>query len=232
MRGPKLSAAQERDRNALREGLRELLPTATLRDFDDERFVGSHDDASGVQWHVSVDRSDLARWLAVNLEGLAYKDWPIARFITREMESPELPLLASQVDDANLVFVHLTRDAWSGPRTRVAVEQWSLLPRRALSLLTATVWQRAVGAARGCLAAPGGGRGTATLTRVKNHLRDEFEVSPHLNVGVVLQARGTQLERLRELQKAQAQLQPIYEFFVRRCSMASYNEAGDNRTEG
>jgi hypothetical protein len=217
MRGPKLSAAQERERRALREALRELLPSAKPKDFDDEHFVGTHDNANGVQWHVSVERSDLTQWFAVNLEGLAYRDWPIARFINREMESPELPSLAGQVDEPDTIFVHLTRDAWSGPRGRVAVEQWSLLPRRALNLLTPTVWQRAVVAARSCLAGPEGGRGIASLTRSKNQLREEFEVSPHLNVGVVLQARGTQLSRLRELEKVQARLRPVYEFFVRRC---------------
>jgi len=75
MRGPKLSLKQEQERTVLRESLRQLLGERALEDFDDERFVGTHEMVVGTQWHVALDRAYLTCAFAVNLEGLWTSWW-------------------------------------------------------------------------------------------------------------------------------------------------------------
>jgi len=75
MRGPKLSLKQEQERTVLRGSLRQLLGERALEDFDDERFVGTHEKVDGTQWHVALDRAYLTRAFAVNLEGLWTSWW-------------------------------------------------------------------------------------------------------------------------------------------------------------
>lgn len=138
-----MSIRQERERNALREALRELLLGRPLKDFDDERFVGTHERVDGVQWHVALDREHLTSCFAVNLEGLAYRGWPIARLVWREAEEMRLLDVLREVRSPEAVQLHLTRDAWVSARLRVAVDEWYLL-RLSLADLTARIWQSAL----------------------------------------------------------------------------------------
>ncbi|MCY3547004.1 MAG: hypothetical protein OXH49_08990 [Gemmatimonadetes bacterium] len=43
-----------------------------------------------VQWHTECRPGDGFVWLAVNLEGMQYGDWPVARLIEREISRPLL----------------------------------------------------------------------------------------------------------------------------------------------
>ena len=45
------------------------------------RWVGVSDDAKGVQWNAPLDQEQGVAMLGVNLEGMEYKSWPIARLI-------------------------------------------------------------------------------------------------------------------------------------------------------
>jgi hypothetical protein len=212
MRGPKLSPRQEREAAALHAALAALLGVAP-KPFDDELFVGAHDGVDGVQWHVSLDRQDMiTRRFAVNLEGLEYRNWPIARFIARELEAPKLFDTVAGADPLRKVCVQLTRDAWAGRRTRVAVERWSLLSRQPVGGLSPALWRSSLVAARTCLASADGGRGKARLTRVKTHLAEDLETSPHLTFGVELTADGTVEERVLELRRAMQLLTPLHDF--------------------
>ena len=47
----------------------------------------------GVQWHAGYDE---IAWIGVNLEGMLYDGWPIARLIKRELSNP---LLLSEYRD-------------------------------------------------------------------------------------------------------------------------------------
>ena len=218
MRGPKLSPRQDREANALHDSLSALLGRPVKR-FDDEIFVGAHDGSEGVQWHVSLDRQDMiTRRFSVNLEGLAYKDWPIAKFIARELEQPKLFDAVTAIEKPELVQVHLTRDAWKGPRTRVAVERWSLLSRQPVHKLSPALWRSSLNEARRCLAGPDGGRAKARLLRVKTHLTEDLEISPHLNFGIELTAEGTVEERVMELRRAMKLLVPLHEFAGLQCA--------------
>jgi hypothetical protein len=216
--GPILSRSQQQERNALREALRELLPGAKLTDFDDELFVGTHDGVGGVQWHVSLDRENMIRRFAVNLEGLSYKRRrPIAQFIQHEMSTPGLLSLLGTVETPSEIVLHFTRDAWKGARTRVPIREWYILAPRALKDLTATMWQRTLIEARNCLDEHGKNRGVASVTPLETGVRENLETCPHINFGVTLKARGSLIERLRELRQAKIHLEPIHEFVSRTC---------------
>ena len=155
--------------------------------------------------------------LAVNLEGLSYGGtWPIATFLRHEMTDPQLLTLGPLVEDAESVDVHLTRDAWKGPRTRVAADKWHLL-LSPLAQLREGTWRRAVAQAQGCLG-PAGGRGVASLIRVQTGVRERFETTPHLNVGVTLASRGSLTQRVAEMQVAVRRLTPIRDYVTRRSA--------------
>jgi hypothetical protein len=46
---------------------------------------GASDSKQGVQWSGWLDFRENVAYLAVNLEGMKYDDWPVARFIEREV---------------------------------------------------------------------------------------------------------------------------------------------------
>jgi hypothetical protein len=211
MRGPTLSLRQQRERDALRSALELLLPGRPLEDFDDERFVGTHDDVDGVQWHVALERAQMTRLFAVNLEGLAYRNWPIATFLWREAQELRLLQVIRDVAGPEQIHVHLTRDAWTSVRTRVAVDEWYLL-RRPLAELTPRIWESALIKAKACLRGPNGGRGSAEVTVSHSQVRRELEVCPHLNLGVELQSTGHVEERLAEMREVMKQLEPLHCF--------------------
>jgi len=45
--------------------------------------LGTSDGNEGVQWNSSYRPGDGFVWLGVNLEGMGYDDWPVARRIER-----------------------------------------------------------------------------------------------------------------------------------------------------
>ena len=47
--------------------------------------LGVSDGNEGVQWNAGHYPRDGAVWLGVNLEGMKYDDWPVARLIEREI---------------------------------------------------------------------------------------------------------------------------------------------------
>jgi len=52
--------------------------------------LGISDGNEGVQWNAGYYPRDGAVWLGVNLEGMKYDDWPVARLIEREVSRPLL----------------------------------------------------------------------------------------------------------------------------------------------
>lgn len=52
------------------------------------QWGGVHDRSEGVQWNVGMDPRRPERWVSVNLEGLKYDGWPLARLIKRATLRP------------------------------------------------------------------------------------------------------------------------------------------------
>ena len=67
----------------------------------------------GVQWNAGYYPRDGAVWLGVNLEGMKYDDWPVARLIEREISRPLiLTCYRRKVARPDRVTVIWARDAW------------------------------------------------------------------------------------------------------------------------
>jgi hypothetical protein len=159
----------------------------------DENMFGSQslqtsgicDGTRGVQWNAWIEW-DAARQMAyagVNLEGLIYKGWPIARLIERELARPTLPAVTRDVDDPRRVEVIWYRDAWqvaARPPIREKLIGNSPLPLHALTNLE---WAEMLGEAYNCLDPSRGHRGRAqqklTTTSGKKRV---YAVSPHLQL--------------------------------------------------
>ena len=75
--------------------------------------LGVSDGIEGVQWNAGYRTRDGTAWLGVNLEGMRYNDWPVARFIERELSRPLLlTRYRGWVARPGRVIVRWTRDAW------------------------------------------------------------------------------------------------------------------------
>ncbi|MYA44598.1 MAG: hypothetical protein F4Z31_22965 [Gemmatimonadetes bacterium] len=52
--------------------------------------LGLSDGNEGVQWNAGYRPGDGFVWLGLNLEGMQYDDWPVARLLEREIGRPLL----------------------------------------------------------------------------------------------------------------------------------------------
>ena len=146
---------------------------------------GICDGTQGVQWSAWIEW-DGARQMAcagVNLEGLMYKGWPVARLIERELARPTLPDMKHAVNDPHHVDVIWYRDAWqvaARPPIREKLIANSPLP---LHALTNDDWAEMLGEAYDCLDASRGHRGRAQqkLTTTSGRKR-VYSVSPHFQL--------------------------------------------------
>lgn len=139
------------------------------------RWGGMHDATEGVQWNAGMDPRLPERWVSVNLEGLRYDGWPLARLIRKEMLRPTLPALALGSTRLATVRMSMDREFWTG-RNRVHWESIADLP---LADITESEWRRVLSEARNCLASPGGGRSRASFVS-KTGAQVFAESTPHL----------------------------------------------------
>ena len=142
--------------------------------------AGISDAVEGVQWNAGYDE---IAWIGVNLEGMLYDGWPIARLIKRELSSP---LLLSEYRDRvprpETVTVSWNRDAWQA-RTRPPIREARIAPTPiALDRLDADGWARALVQARECLDPERGyqGRRRTKVTLSRSDQVVELGVTPHL----------------------------------------------------
>ena len=111
---------------------------------------GYSDDAPGVQWNAGVDTGGRVT-VGVNLEGMKYDDWPIARFLRRERRTLGLVPVLHSLSEARLVEVWLQRDAWQATsRPQIAESFIGHRPIPCESIDDA-VWAPLVDEALGCL---------------------------------------------------------------------------------
>ena len=90
--------------------------------------LGISDGNEGVQWNAGYYPRDGAVWLGVNLEGMKYDDWPVARLIEREISRPILlTRYRPQVARPDKVTVLWSRDAWQYSARR-AIKEADIAP--------------------------------------------------------------------------------------------------------
>jgi len=172
---------------------------------------GLHNGTEGVQWNVGMDPRLPQRWVGVNLEGLKYDGWPLARLITREMRRPTLPALANASPRLGAVRVSMDREFWTG-RNRVHRES---IVNLSLADMTEPQWRRVLSEARACLASASGGRGHASYAPKAGGATISAEVTPHLAFRITALAVDDWVQFIRE---GLDLLDPLYEWTTERSS--------------
>ncbi|MDE0356573.1 MAG: hypothetical protein OXN92_02375 [Gammaproteobacteria bacterium] len=178
-------------------------------------LLGVSDGLEGVQWNAAYFRSDQTATLGVNLEGMKYDDWPVARLIERELPRPLLLTeYRTRVARPERVSVSWRRDAWQAA-IRVQIKEPGLSPTPIkLHRLTGDDWARSLQSARECLDPKRGYRGRR---RTKVTLRGsgqvvERQVTPHLHFEMYLAAT-----RLGEMRRAKSNLEALHEWATRQA---------------
>jgi hypothetical protein len=183
--------------------------------------LGVSDGHRGVQWNAWVNRDPPEFGLGVNLEGLKYDDWPIARFIQRELVGPGLFDVISEMNAPNRAALTWFRDYWKHA-SRPKIRERYIVYRARLDALHPDAWHRYLLEAQGCLNASTGssGRARQRVTLATSGRVVEGWVSPHLHFAFVLDPTFLQRD-LKDGQTvlgyARRQLKPLYSFVERRA---------------
>lgn len=149
------------------------------------QLAGMCDGTRGVQWNAWIewDGGKQMAYAGVNLEGLVYDGWPIARFIERELERSWLLGARDGVIDATRVEVLWYRDAWQVQARPPIKEKLIGGSPRLLHGLTDDAWRGMLLEAYDCLDSSRDHRGRAQqiVTTATGEQR-AFAVSPHLQI--------------------------------------------------
>lgn len=193
---------------------------------DDNRFgsvslgwLGVCDGAEGVQWNTWLHRGQNAAYVGVNLEGMKYDGWPIARFIEREFRYPRLFEVVRQVTAPDSIQMIFHRDAWRFA-SRPAIEERHIgLSERALTEIDAEGWKRTLQEAYECLDPDRGHRHRGRQMVTTKSGRVELSVSPHLQFRQqISDAAEGQREWVPRLRRAKEALQPLYDYVKEQSS--------------
>jgi hypothetical protein len=175
--------------------------------------LGISDGCEGVQWNAAYHERDKTARLGVNLEGMLYDGWPVARLIEREISHPLLLTeYRGRIPRPEMVTVRWWRDAWQ-VSSRVSIKESRLPPTPiALDRLDGDGWAHALREARECMDPERGYRGrrrTKVTLRSSGRIVERW-VSPHLQFTVRFAENST-----RSLRRAADDLQVLREFAVR-----------------
>jgi len=120
----------------------------------------------------------------VNLEGLKYASWPIARLISRELRDPTLPQFIGDATDPARAEILWKRDYWQ-VASRPPILEGNISPTPILlQRLTEQAWREALEQARDCLEQTKSGwkRAKQEVTLARSGQRVLGDVSPHLTL--------------------------------------------------
>ena len=113
--------------------------------------AGISDGVEGVQWNASYAQAQGIAWLGVNLEGMLYDGWPVARLIERELSDPHLLRYRDRIPSPETVTVSWRRDAWQ-VQSRPPIREARVCPTPIkLDQLDDDGWEQALLGARGML---------------------------------------------------------------------------------
>ncbi|MBE1275011.1 hypothetical protein [Enterovibrio baiacu] len=182
---------------------------------------GLSDNKKGVQWNIAIFADTSFMRIGVNLEGMKYRDWPIATFILNELAEPSLNDLKRQLGPDKEIRIRFTRDAWQ-LASRPTIEE-QLIGGKAFTLdsVDGNTWQAMLEEAKGCLDETKGYRGRAkqhvtVLKKDGSANLKEMEVSPHLTIWTPL-TYGTNMQT--KIQECMEELQPVHDWMTA-CSKA------------
>jgi hypothetical protein len=179
---------------------------------------GLSDGKKGVQWHVGYDPRDGTRFAGVNLEGMQYDGWPVARLIERELKAPMLIEVVHGKEDLADVSLEWFRDYWQKRARPEIVERYISPTPLVLSELTAERWREALVGAAACLDSKRRRRGRATQTvTLLNGEQVTGEVSPHLTFRLTA---GGDVAWEEFFRKVRTRMQPLHEWARKRSTDA------------
>lgn len=166
---------------------------------------GLSDGVEGVQWNASHDGT--TAWLGVNLEGMKYDGWPVARLIERELSRPLLLRCRDKVPRPETVTMNWRRDAWQ-IQHRPPIKE-GRIASITLDQLGAEEWRQALLRARNCLDPKRGYRGRCRMrvTLTRSGEPRIMEVTPHLWFGNPFDENHP-----HSMQRAKDNLQALYDF--------------------
>ena len=183
--------------------------------------LGISDGNKGVQWNAWYSQHEETAQLGINLEGLRYDDWPVARFIERELSHPRLLTdYRVKVASPELVTVIWSRDAWQ-VASRVPIVESKLPPTPiTLDQLDPDGWANALGNARECLNPERQyrGRRVITVTLRRSGQKVERHVSPHLQFMTSFDVSSASVPD--ELKQAKNNLEALHTFVMRQARSA------------
>ncbi len=184
-----------------------------------KRF-GASDDNKGVQWNISIDRESGETYLGVNLEGMKYKNWPIANLLLAETQESSLPSF-TDIKAAEEITVKLTRDAWQAA-ARPSIKEKSIDGSgTTLKNMSPPLWEKMVKEALECLNpnVDYKGRGRIDVTLVKSGNIVTKEVSPHLTFHLLVWEKQPKTieEAVQLISAAYDKLLPLYDWVEMKC---------------
>jgi hypothetical protein len=176
---------------------------------------GISDGRDGVQWNLKIYPNDNRARLGVNLEGMKYRNWPIASLIRSERDMPALLRMIPRLRDPQKIILRFARDAWQVNSRPYIVEQLLGGAEFRLSELSEAAWRAILDDALGCLDPDRGylGRASQAVTLVRNSVPDAqprvMQVSPHLTIWTALDPSR---DSLGDLSAAIDRLAPVHEW--------------------
>ena len=177
---------------------------------------GFSDGKPGVQWTVAYDPRDGGMFVGVNLEGMAYTEWPIATLIERESRDYSLLEVINRHPEVSDVEVLWRRDYWQA-KSRPEIAEREIL-RMPLGELTEESWRAALKDALACLDRKRKNRGRAVQTvTLPDGSQVEGEVSPHLTF---ICAATAPASNEKFFQEAKAKLRPLHVWATARAARA------------
>ena len=213
-----------RQTELVRSAFKQVFGTAGKTFGQPGRAHGLSDGAGGVQWNALYDPVSGHARLGVNLEGMKYDDWPIARFIERELHSPSLASeLALELPDTDKIIVNFRRDAWQrAARLLIDERHFGDMPM-SLSAISPGSWIDTLEEAYQCLDAERAyrGRSKQEVTLKVSRRKVVKQVSPHLNISTVIWSGtlGSEESARDAIARARKRLAPIHEFITRRSAL-------------
>lgn len=182
-------------------------------------MLGINDAVAGVQWSCSRDLQTGQVRLSVNLEGMQYDGWPVARVIERELADPQLPALAASLKAAEIV-VSWARDCWQGA-SRLKIVEADIAPTPlSLDELTPDKWRAALEAAQQCLDPERQfrGRGRQVVTTIASRTTEAKDVSPHFTFTTLVTSPEPGGNWDAALKDPVARLEPLHTWLTDRAS--------------
>lgn len=177
------------------------------------QLSGVCDGANGVQWNAWMSFREDAAYLGVNLEGMKYDGWPIARFLEREFNHPRLFEAMASLAAPERVELIMHRDAWQVSARPPIHEKHIGVSGRNLAVIDTDGWRATLQEAYACLRIDNGRIRRARQVVTTKAGSRELPVSPHLQFRQKI-AEGVSGHRQwsEPLRSAREALAPLYNY--------------------